>query len=334
MPKHDILVLGASAGGVEAIPVALKHLPPDIPATIFVVLHVSADSRSYLPEIIERHTDLTAIHPRDRQSFRNGCVYVAPPDRHLMLEKDCVRVIRGARENRHRPAVDPLFRSAARTFGPRVVGTVLTGALDDGTEGLEAIKKCGGKAIVQQPGEAAVPSMPLSALRYVEVDHVLALAEIGPMLLKLANMEVRMKKGSKACAEFAREMGLIESTMTAEEMTKKLGPPSAFICPDCNGPLWESPEVEVPHYRCLVGHAFSAESLLAGESESIERALWVAVKTLEERAILLTRLSERAQEMRQTSSTQSFRDQAKEHLQHAKELRRILKRVTPRSNGQ
>jgi two-component system chemotaxis response regulator CheB len=328
MPKHDIIVVGASAGGVEAIPAMLKALPRTIPAAIFAVVHVSAKSPSVFPRILSRETRLPAQHPRDGQPIENGNIYVAPPDRHLLLEHNRIRVVRGPRENRHRPAVDPLFRSAARTFGPRVVGAILTGALDDGTEGLEAVKKCGGKTIVQSPEEAAVPDMPLNALRYVEVDHVLPLAKIGPLLLKLARTAVKAN-GSDACAEVSKEVGLIEATMTAQDMIKKLGPPSAFICPECSGPLWESPEAEVPHYRCLVGHAYSAENLLASESESIERAMWMAVRTLEERASLLIRLAERAEQLEQRISTTSFREQAEEHLQYATSLRAILKRVMP-----
>ena len=328
MPKHDIIVVGASSGGVEAIPAMLKPLPRTLAAAIFTVVHVSPKSPGLLPVILSRETPLPAQHPRDGQPIENGNIYVAPPDRHLLLEQGRIRVVRGPRENRHRPAVDPLFRSAARAFGPRVVGAILTGALDDGTEGLDAVKKCGGKTIVQSPDEAAVPDMPLSALRYVEVDHVLPLAKIGPLLLKLSRTAVKVNR-SEACAEFAKEMGLIEATMTAQDMIQKLGPPTSFICPECNGPLWESPEPEVPHYRCLVGHAFSAENLLAGESESIERAMWVAIRTLEERASLLIRLAQRAEQFEQRVSTASFREQAKEHLQYAKSLRAILKRVTP-----
>jgi two-component system chemotaxis response regulator CheB len=332
MPKHDIIVIGASAGGVEAIPAVLKPLPRGLPAAIFIVIHLAPESPSYFPKILSRETRLPALHPRDGDPIKHGNIYVAPPDKHLMVERNRIRVVRGPRENRHRPAVDPLFRSAARTFGPRVVGTVLTGSLDDGTEGLEAIKKCGGKAIVQSPEEAVVPGMPLSALRYVEVDHVLPLAKIGPLLVKLAKTEVQVKKNNELCAQVSQEMGLIEATMTAQELEKQIGPPTSFICPECNGPLWETPQAGVPHYRCLVGHAYSAESLLVGESESIERALWIAVKTLEERASLLTRLAHRAAEMNQKSSTASFREQASEHLNHAKMLRDILKRV--KSNGE
>ena len=333
MPNHDIMVIGASAGGVEAIPAVLKMLPRQMPAAIFAVIHISPDAPSNFPKILSRQAKMPALHPHDGQPIHKGYIYVAPPDRHLMVEENRIRVVRGPRENRHRPAIDPLFRSAALAHGPRVVGTILTGALDDGTEGLEAVKKCGGKAIVQNPEEAVVPGMPMSALRYVEVDHVLSLADIAPVLMKLARTEAKMKK-TKACAEFVKEMRLLERTLTNEQMEGKFGAPSSYICPECSGPLWETKGGKLPHYRCLAGHAFSPENLLAGESESIERALWTAVKTLEERASLLGRLANRARELNQSTTMASFREQAEEHVKHANVLRDILVQVVPEKTPQ
>ena len=324
MPGHDIIVMGASAGGVEAFPAVLSQLPRDFPASVFVVLHVPAESPSQLPAIISRAAKLPTAHAEHGQKIERGHIYVAPPDFHLRIEDGYVQLIHGPRENRHRPAIDPLFRSAAKAYGPRVVGVVLTGALDDGTQGLEIIKNCGGVTVVQNPEEAFAPSMPLSALRYVEVDHVLNLDEIPPLLVRLAKKAVKAE-ALRDCAEAQKEVSMMEE-ISLEEMQQKMGPPSGFICPECNGPLWETKIAELPHFRCLVGHAYSPESLLSDGSEAVERALWVAVKTLEERAALLEKLAARANELNQTVSTTSFRERSEEHREQASLIRRILER--------
>ncbi len=163
MPGHDIIVVGASTGGVEALETLIKGLPPRLPAAIFVVLHIPAQSSSLLAEILNRRGQLDAVQARDNMEIKHGRIYVAPPDHHLVVERGKVCIVRGPKENRHRPAVDPLFRSAALTYDPRVMGVILTGALDDGTAGLLAVKRCGGTAIVQDPDEAFYPGMPLSA---------------------------------------------------------------------------------------------------------------------------------------------------------------------------
>ena len=326
MAGHDIIVMGASAGGVEALPQILSGLPEKFPASVFVVLHVPAQARSNLPKIIQRQARLPTRHAEDGERIRRGRIYVAPPDLHLRLESDCVRLVRGPKENRHRPAVDPLFRSAAKSYGPRVVGLVLTGALDDGTQGLDVIKKCGGVAIVQNPDEAAMPGMPLSALRYVEVDQILTLKQMPAALVRLARTSPSGKP-SPACAEAHREPGMMEADLNIEKMHAKVGPPSGFICPDCNGPLWETPYGDLPHFRCFAGHAFSPESLMAGEADSVERALWIAFKTLEERATLLDKLAARAGELDQNIIGAGFRQSARDHRHQARIVRGLLDRV-------
>ena len=186
MLRHDIIVVGSSAGGVEALIKLVSQLPASLPASIFIVLHIPAHGPSLLPDILSRSCPLQVSHPVDGEEVKYGCIYVASPDHHLLVEHGYVRVVRGPRENRHRPAIDPLFRSAARTYGPRVVGVILTGALDDGTAGLLAIKRRGGIAIVQDPRDALYPSMPLSALAHVKVDYNVPLSEIGAWLIRLA----------------------------------------------------------------------------------------------------------------------------------------------------
>src|SRR5437588_11068380 len=191
MPGHDIIVVGASAGGVEALVTLARSLQRNLQAAVFVVLHIPAQSPSLLPEILGRAGPLKAVQATDDMQIEQGHIYVAPPDHHMLMELGKVRVVRGPKENRHRPAVDPLFRSAALAYGPRVIGVILTGALDDGTAGLLAVKRRGGIAVVQDPSEAMYPSMPSSALAHVEVDHVLSLADIGPLLGRLASQEAK-----------------------------------------------------------------------------------------------------------------------------------------------
>ena len=324
MHGHDIIVIGASAGGVEALPRALKQLPKNFPAAFFVVLHVSPANESYLPKILARSSSLPAVHPNDGDHIEKGKIYVAPPDNHLWLKNSSVRVTKGPRVNRHRPAVDPLFESAAHVYGPRVVGVILTGSLDDGTTGLHTVKECGGVAIVQNPEDALVPSMPQSAMQFVEVDHVLPLPKIRPLLIQLSKQKIKNLKIQ--CPEKVR-FDMETAMMTPDEMEKKCGPPSSFICPECNGPLWEIRHGAVSNYRCLVGHSFSPEALIAEEGEALERALWIAVKTLEERSTILRRMSNRAREMEQVYSCQSFEEKAKEAERDARVIKKILKTI-------
>jgi len=182
-----MIAIGASAGGVEALITVMRALPRNIPAAVFVVLHIPAQSPSLLPEILNRAGTLPTEHPENGAQVSYGHAYIAPPDHHLTVEQGHIRIVRGPKENRHRPAIDPLFRSLAYTYGPRTVGVVLTGSLDDGTAGLLAIKQRGGIAVVQDPDEALYPSMPLSALEHVAVDYTLPLSEIGPLLIRLAH---------------------------------------------------------------------------------------------------------------------------------------------------
>ena len=283
---HEIIVIGASAGGVDALPRLLGSLPASLPASVFVVLHIPAQGPDLLAEILGRHAALPVRNGIDGEKIRRGQVYLAPPDHHLQMEGGCVRVSRGPRENRHRPAVDALFRSAAESYGPRVTGVVLTGYFDDGTAGLNSVKTHGGIAIVQDPEEALAPGMPRSALRNVKVDHCVPLAEIGPLLVQLATSRTlpALTKGSPRMAK---------RQMRPKEMETKFGPPTAFVCPECNGPLWETKAGPSLQFRCHVGHAYSPDSLLADHADGLERALWSAVRTFDEQAALLRRLGER-----------------------------------------
>jgi two-component system chemotaxis response regulator CheB len=321
---HDIVVIGCSAGGVEALPAILGKFPRNTPAAFFVVMHVAAAAESYLPRIIGRSAKLPCAHAVDGESIQLGKIYVAPPDRHLMLAPNKIVLGRGPKENRHRPAVDPLFRSAAQHFGSRVIGVILTGSLDDGTAGLQAVKRCGGLAVAQHPEDALAPGMPMSAVQFVSVDHVVTLAKMGALLKRLINRPAG-DPPTVGCHEDASTYNQ-GATMTDKEMEAKFGPPSALICPECNGPIWEVSEGNHSQFRCLVGHVFSPESFVAEEAVAVERALWVAVKTLQERSDLLRKLAEKAAGMGQSISATSFNNKAQESHEHANVIRDILKR--------
>lgn len=324
MPKHDIIVVGASAGGVEALSTLVHGLPADLPAAVFIVLHLSPQSPSMLPKILQRATPLTVVSAEDHQPIRPGTIFVAPADMHLLIEEEEVRVIRGPKENRHRPAVDPLFRSAAYTYGPRVVGVVLTGSLDDGTAGLKAIKDRGGIAVVQDPEEAFYPSMPQSALNHVAVDYCLPLVEIGPLLAHLAHEPVSLVRVPEPSRQMELEVKLAEMNRSVMHGDERPGKPSVFSCPECKGVLYELADGELVRFRCRTGHAFSAESVLAEQAEALEEALWVALNTLEESASLSRRMGERAREGGHTALQARFEGKVRDAEARAEVLRRVL----------
>jgi two-component system chemotaxis response regulator CheB len=319
MAKKDIVVIGTSSGGIEALKSLVSQLPAELEAAIFVVLHTSADAPGLLPLILERAGTLPAVNARDGEPIKTGCIYVAPPDRHLLIERGHVRVTRGPKENRFRPAIDPLFRSAAYIYGPRVIGVVLTGNLDDGTAGLWAIKHRGGTAIVQDPYEALFRSMPQSALANVEVDHCVPIVKMAPLISELSRTEVK-----EGVAVMGEEMK-IEVNIAAEEEAiaagvQKLGQPSSFACPECHGVLLKLDERGHPRFRCHTGHAYSMDSLLAESSEVAEDTLWSAIRTLEEGVLLMR---EAAQQLRE----QGREEEASGMLQRAEETRRRAESV-------
>lgn len=322
MPGHDIIVIGASAGGVEALSKLVHRLPADLAAALFVVLHVPAHGSSQLPHILTRNGLLGARHPFDGEAIAPGKIYVAPPDQHLLIRRGQVRLSRGPRENGHRPAVDPLFRTAALCYGRRVVGLILSGMLDDGSAGLAAIKQRGGVAIVQDPDDALFPGMPRSALESVAVDHLLPITEIAQTLVRLAGEPVGEEDAPMPDdMEIESEIAAFEAT--AMQGDKRPGTPSGFGCPDCGGSLWELHDGELIRFRCRVGHAWTANSLLAEQSEGVEMALWTAYRALEERAALCDRISGRLRRGASTSASR-FEEQAREVRARAMVLRRLL----------
>ena len=316
MPGHDIIVIGASAGGVEALTQLVAGLPADLPAAVFIVLHIPPDSRSRLPEVLQRATRLPTAHAVDGEPVLPGRVYVAPPDLHMLLDQEHVRVVPGPKENRARPALDPLFRSAAHSYGARVVGVVLTGALDDGTAGLLAIRMHGGIAIVQDPEEALFADMPRSALENVGADHCLPVHEIPKILTRLAASPADSPKELTAMS--------LEISVDEDQKFKQHGRASVYTCPECHGTLWELEEGNIKRFRCRIGHAFSPLSLEAEQNRALDELLWAALRALEENAALMEQLGNQAIERTDASSSVRFKRRAQERLQQADTMRQLL----------
>ena len=316
----NIIVIGASAGGVEALREIIRPLPADFQAALFVVMHVPANWPSVLPSILTSAGGLKSVHPQDGERILPSHIYVAPPDHHMLIEPGRVRITHGPRENRHRPAIDPLFRTAARSYGSRVSGIVLSGNLEDGSVGLYIIKSEGGTTIVQDPDDAVFPGMPRSALRAVKPDFILPAIAIAPKILELVR-----EPWKETVTAVKPGVQTPEGEKMSEERDERLsGAPSVFTCPDCNGTLWELQEGDLLHFRCRVGHAFSEDGMHNGYSESVEAALWSAVRALEESAQLERTLAHQAMLRKDRASAGRYNDIASGREEQASTIRRML----------
>lgn len=320
--SRDIVVIGASAGGVETLPKLFEAIAPDIGAAFFVVIHVQPGARSYMPALLTRAGRLPAQHAEDGLRIEKGNIYIAPPDHHILIEKGRMRLSHGPKENRHRPAVDPLFRTAAEAYNSRVIGIILTGTLDDGTMGLRAVKDSGGVTIVQDPSDALYPDMPRNALQTAHPDYSLPLEKLRKMLPRLIQEPVNEK-----VIERFKDKGMKpenKKIKSGRKINRDIGPPSMFVCPECNGPLWEMKNGKAALYRCMVGHSFGPENLLAAQTEEVERALWTALRALEERVALQQKLAQRAESQNHRLSGRLFWTRARENNKHVAVLRKIL----------
>lgn len=307
MAHRDVIVIGASAGGIEAIKDLLGSIPPrGLDAAVFVVLHVPPTGGAALGKIFDRAGPMAAALAVDGEHIEAGRVYVAVADHHLIAVDGHIGLRRGARENGHRPSVDALFRSAARYYGPRAIAVVLSGTLDDGTAGAYAIRHQGGIVIAQDPSDALYGSMPASVLREVGADHVVRAAEVGPLLAELVRDEVE-DDPPPAPEGYVREVLVIECDDGAVDGAHP-GVPSPWPCPDCDGVLWAIEEGDLLRFRCRVGHAWNVESLLERQGSEIEAALWIALRAVEDRAALAKTLAERAAAGGRTMSAKRFRD--------------------------
>lgn len=322
MPQIDIVAVGASAGGLQALIDIVEELPASMTAAILIVVHTKTEGESFLPEILGRRSEVPVSFAEDGGTIEPGHIYVAPPNVHLLVGANGFRLHQGPRENGFRPAVDPLFRTAARRYGARLMGVILSGALDDGTYGLKVVKDAGGVAVVQDPDEAAFPSMPMSALRYVEVDHVLPAAQIAKLIADGAADSIE-GEGSMGRQKEPEPQNPSEKT-DVEEMEENFGAPSALTCPDCGGALWEVKNGELTRYRCHVGHQFTTEGLDAEQQDAVENALWSAVRVLEEHAELRNRMATRAQQAGMEAVSSGFSESALDSTRQADTIRELL----------
>lgn len=323
MATKDIVVIGASAGGMAALEKLVAGLPADLPAALFVVWHLSPGVRSVLPTVLTKAGPLPAVHPQDGDPVRPGRIYVAPNDHHLLLERGYVRVTKGPKENRFRPAIDPLFRSAAYIYGARAIGVVLSGALDDGTAGLWAIKLRGGTAVVQDPADAVHRSMPLNALDNVEVDYKLPVTDIGPLLGRLTR-EQAAPEPLIAAAERERMEAEVKIAREADprlEGVLAYGELSPFTCPECHGVLSMFRDGKIIRFRCHTGHALSSGSLLEAGTEQVEQRLFEAVRGLDEAIMLLNQLGEEYAKLGNTQAAEQCFNRARDAYERSRPIR-------------
>ena len=287
---RDVVAVGASAGGVEALRALVGGLPAEYPGVVLVVLHVPRDAPSALPRILDRSGPLPAEAAVDGEKLRAGRIYVAPNDHHLLVLAGRIRLVRGPAENGHRPAVDPLFRSVARAYGPRAVGVVLSGSRDDGAAGLSSIAARGGTTVVQEPSDALYPWMPRAAIARVgTADHVAPAAKLGGLIAEITAMDLPASAPRDADPMLDTEVAMSDlAAITTDELT---APAAGYGCPSCGGSLFELESRPAPRYRCRVGHAWSPESLMDEQAIALEGALWTALRALEEKSALTRRMA-------------------------------------------
>lgn len=325
---HDIVVIGTSAGGMEALCRLLNQLPEELAAAIFVVQHLSADSSSdYLVKRMAKNTTLRVKVAENDEAFIKGTIYMVPQDRHMLLTGKRILIANGPRENQFRPSIDPLFRSAAAYHGSRVIGVILTGMMSDGVVGLDAIKRSGGISVVQDPMDAEYPDMPKNAIRNVDVNYVVPIREMGALLYQLSRTpsddSVTIPVDIRNEAQIAERV-MTHSAMSDIKIMNELGPRSNFSCPDCGGALWELKQGNVHRYRCHAGHAYNDETLLNGMDSALEETLWVSMRILEERRTMLSSLADLENSKGKSRWAEMQQDRANEMKVHVDRLKEIL----------
>jgi two-component system chemotaxis response regulator CheB len=324
MTAKQFVVIGASAGGLEAIRTLVAGISDTFPAAICIVLHTSPESPGVMPEILSRAGRLRTSVAVDGQRLEGGRVYIAPPDRHLLVEPGRLRVTKGPREHRFRPAIDPLFRSAAQVFGPAVVGVVLTGNLDDGTAGLWTIKKLGGVTIVQDPSDASFPSMPLHALKHVDADYVVPVSRMASLLAELTSDLVSRPQPVAAPPHVDVEVKIAKEESPRDAGLEQIGRPSPYACPECHGVLLKIEEGGRIRFRCHIGHAYSVESLLAAMNEGFEKAIGTAQRALEEGSLLMHDVGRQLKHHHQNDAAMRMMDASERATRRAEAIRELM----------
>jgi two-component system chemotaxis response regulator CheB len=339
MPNHDVIVIGGSAGALEPLKRIVELLPDTLAASVFIVIHTKAEGDGVLPEILRRRTRIGVAFARDHDPIEPRRIYIAPPNCHLLVARSEVRVVRGPRENGFRPAVDPLFRTAATTFGARVVGVVLSGALGDGAYGLSVIKHHGGVAVVQDPSDATFNSMPYRALAAVDADYVAAADDIAAIIARLCSEPANDARratgqGEKTMARSKdSEPQLPSDDSDVAAMEKRYGAASSLTCPDCGGALWEVEEGRVLRYQCHVGHQYAPDVLDTEQRDAVDGALWSAVRALEEHSELKRRMARRAESTGLSTVAEGFKESARDAHRQAQQIRTVLFSTKDSSSG-
>jgi two-component system chemotaxis response regulator CheB len=323
---RDIVTVAASAGGLEPLRTLLAGLPADLPASVLVVLHIPATGGRALPRILDRAGVLPAAAAADGELLRPRRVYVAPPDLHLLVVDGLVRTSRGPRQNGVRPSADPLFRSAAFYGGPRTIGVVLSGTLDDAALGAATIEQLGGCVIVQDPDDAAYGSMPRCALATTQHPAIRPAEEIAELLTRLTREKVEVPLGESP-ADLETEIRALLAD--DPQITPTPRDYSGFTCPECGGPLYHARAHDADSYDCLVGHRWSPESLLEEQTSIVDRAMWLAVRSLDERRRLTERLAESAGSRGHPISAARFRAASEEAALAADVIRSATGKMTP-----
>ncbi len=325
MAHRDLLLIGTSAGGFGALRLLARELPGDLPAAVLVVIHLSPQFNSGLDEILSREGGLKASFAVDGERLEYGHIYIAPPQRHLLVDGEFVRLGVGPRENNSRPSVDPLFRSAALCCGPRAIGVILTGTMGDGATGLQALKQCGGIAVVQDPTDAAYPEMPVSAMRKIRPDHVETLAGLPALIQRLVRQP--LGKPGPISDTIKYEVEIARRGHSSNSIMDHIGRRSVLACPDCNGVMWEIDEGEMVRYRCHVGHAYTAELLSLALDDNLQHALASALRALDERIALAGKLHQQALDQRHPILADSWARKLREAEQEANIIRDAIRRA-------
>jgi two-component system chemotaxis response regulator CheB len=332
MEVKNIVVVGASAGGIRAVNQLISNLPEDLPVALFIVIHMSKHSQAdVIINGLQKLTSYECSVADNDAVIKAGHIYVAPADEHLIIKKDKLRLVYGAHENRWRPSIDVLFRSAAAAYGSAVTGVILSGLLDDGTSGMLAIKRSGGVCIVQEPSEAEYDDMPLSVINNVEVDHRVLIEDMGYIIADIVsrpNADVPIPEDVKLEAE------ITERLVSSIGNVAKLGTYSSVTCPDCGGGLWEIDDNGHKRYRCHTGHVYTAASLLEKQGEEMEESVWISIRMLEERRNLLTNMA--ASDKVSPPLVAGYQDRAEElkiHIERLKAFLQSLSKTGPRDEG-
>jgi two-component system chemotaxis response regulator CheB len=332
----NLIVIGGSAGAIEALLELVPQFPAEIDAAICIVVHFPADSPSLLPQLLRRHTKLSVSPATEGAELKSGQIYIAPPDWHLLIEDHTCRLSHGPREHGYRPSIDAMFRTAAEAFGTNTVGVILSGSLDDGSAGLRHIRLRGGRCVVQDPSDATFPGMPTNAMRQVNVDRSVAISQMGQVLLEIVD---RLKPSQSTSEEIMASSSGKNPDPAAEGMVDAPDPENALEtsidqqrlvlrCPECGGVLQETTEDGLPGFRCRVGHNFSLLSLLEAQGMALEQELWSAFNGFLERIDLCRRLSIRANDEHQHEIATEFAEKARDAKEAADVLRDFLLRGT------